>query len=259
MAQGTQGVVRGTARVMWLRPHNEAQGKAGMGVRFVRLEPGSARVIEELIAHATSSGSRTQSDGPGARAVSEEPSVILTAERTIGPVNRSSSVPPKTLRAPTLRGMRASDVRSSSPPPAERKSFDSGPPREPTGVPASGQAPDRVEAQPSGTRQPPGDHAGSHGLRERLDRVRRGDETPTASHAVPGTEPRSASQSDRTTAPDGSAINPERAQPAVQNKGLGATMHGTSVVQPSKLSGNTGTRRGSDHALGVPSPPPPPW
>ena len=176
VSSASQGVVRGTARVMWLRPHSEATGKAGMGVRFVRLEPGSARVIEELIAHANDSGTRTKSDGPEARASTEEPSVVLTAERTIGPTNRSSSVPPKGLRAPTLRGMYPTDVRSLSscaPPPKDRKAFDSGPPREP--VAHSGAAPRANDEAERRSSRPPGDRVSSHSqaLRDKHERNRR--------------------------------------------------------------------------------------
>lgn len=265
VSQATQGVVRGTARVMWLRPHSEAQGKAGMGVRFVRLEPGSARVIEELIAHANTSGTRTKSDGPEARTTLDEPAVVLTAERTIGPTNRSSSVPPKGgLRAPTLRGMYPTDVRSisSSPPAKDRKAFDSGPPREP------------AEAERRSSR-PPDDK--SQALRDRRDR-RRPDETPTTSHATeqaaapqaaatpaatpqvdpPAPAPAPAPEPDaRITAPDGSMIDPYREKEAPPARNFGATMHDAS--QPAKLSAKSGARRGSDNTLGVPSPPPPPW
>jgi hypothetical protein len=263
VSQGNQGVVRGTARVMWLRPHNEAQGKAGMGVRFVRLEPGSARAIEELIAHANTSGARTKSDGPEARSVTEEPSVVLTAERTIGPSNRSSSVPAKGLRAPTLRGMYPTDLRSSSPPPpSSERTPDPAPQREapasasdptPSAAPAvSGPAPndDRKELDTRSSR-PPSDKAVAHSQALR-DRGKRGDETPTrATAGAPG--------DDRITAPDGSAIDPWREkQPPMPNKGLGSTMHDASGAQPHKLSAS-GARRGSDNTLGVPSPPPPPW
>jgi hypothetical protein len=271
VSQATQGVVRGTARVMWLRPHNEAQGKSGMGVRFVRLEPGSARVIEELIAHANNAGSRSKSDGPEARAMTEEPSVVLTAERTIGPTNRSSSVPPKGLRAPTLRGMVPTDVRSLSsapPPPKDRKAFDSGPPREPASrapapsTPPAPHAPSTTQAEAERrSSRPPNDRAGekSKELRDRLDRSRRGDETPTdrtRTEAAASQPERGADA--RITAPDGSLIDPRREKDYVApNRSLGATMHDTS--QPAKLSTKAGPRRGSDNTLGVPSPPPPPW
>jgi hypothetical protein len=274
ISQATQGIVRGTARVMWLRPHSEATGKAGMGVRFVRLEPGSARVIEELIAHANTSGTRAKSDGPEARATTEEPSVVLTAERTIGPTNRSSSVPPKGLRAPTLRGMYPTDVRSissSAPPPKDRKAFDSGPPREPAAA-HSGPAPRANDEAERRSSRPPGDKVSSHSQALRDKVIRRGDETPTGSHrteqpasreTAPEASPAAAAAAPaadpdaRITAPDGSAFDPHREKDApAPARSLGATMHDT--VQPTKLS-KSGPRRGSDNTLGVPSPPPPPW
>lgn len=270
VSQTTQGVVRGTARVMWLRPHNEALGKAGMGVRFVRLEPGSARVIEELIARATTAGGLARSDGPEARTMSDEPAVVLTAERTIGPTNRASSVPPKSLRAPTLRGLQAADVRSSAPPAPSRDERErevqvAREPAEPRPAAAStpsskapGSSPPRSLAERRSSRPPldKADKASAQELRERLDRARRPDETPAQAQRVE----RLPEDDDRTTEPDGSAIDPHRGREATAGKSLGATIHdATPLSVPTKLSANAGARRGSDHALGVPSPPPPPW
>jgi hypothetical protein len=266
-----QGVVRGTARVMWLRPHNDAQGKAGMGVRFVRLEPGSARVIEELIAAAGPRASRVPSEGPQARAMTEEPSVVLTAERTIGPTNRSSSVPPKGLRAPTLRGMYPADVRSanSSAPPSD-------PPKqaEPS-TPPTGAEPGRESARAASV-------DASSALRERIDRNKKDSAPPVvvsqplaAAHPVAAAQPAKPSRNpaaatlfgnsspvpmpaDRTTAPDGSVVTSARPN-ASPNNNKGATVHDLTPPPPPGMSAPGGQRRGSDHALGVPSPPPPPW
>jgi hypothetical protein len=271
-----QGVVRGTARVMWLRPHNDAQGKAGMGVRFVRLEPGSARVIEELIAAAGTRTSKIPSEGPQARAIMEEPSVVLTAERTIGPTNRSSSVPPKGLRAPTLRGMYPADVRS------------------PSGGTPSSDAPKSADPAPATTQQATSDEPAresaraasadaSSALRERIDRNKKDSGPPGAVQPAQSAKParnfaaatlfgnsspmptpplsvQDASAVDRTTAPDGSmpAISGS-ARPAATASNKGATVHDLSPPPPPGMSAAGGARRGSDHALGVPSPPPPPW
>ncbi len=46
----TPGKIRGVARVVWLRRHADDSGPGGMGVKFVKLEPGSKEVIGSLIA-----------------------------------------------------------------------------------------------------------------------------------------------------------------------------------------------------------------
>jgi len=92
------GKIRGVARVVWLRREPNEYGPSGMGVKFVKLEPGSketiTRVVQELAAagiHAQSVSaapeSRTKppivrSDAPATRAIDALPQ---TPSGTPGP------------------------------------------------------------------------------------------------------------------------------------------------------------------------------
>lgn len=48
--------IRGVARVVWLRREDSDNGPSGMGVKFVKLEPGSRELIAQIIRNLTEAG-----------------------------------------------------------------------------------------------------------------------------------------------------------------------------------------------------------
>jgi len=50
------GVIRGIGRVVWLRSEADEYGPSGMGVKFVKLEPGSSEVITRMVQDLTDAG-----------------------------------------------------------------------------------------------------------------------------------------------------------------------------------------------------------
>jgi hypothetical protein len=92
--------IRGTGRVVWQRAKSDARGPAGMGVRFVRLEPGCAEALESLIEQLGRERKPSGSTTPRANGVSSTPPPL--------PANSNSSSPPA----------RSGAAASSNPPPA---------------------------------------------------------------------------------------------------------------------------------------------
>ena len=68
---GATGTIRGVARVVWLREHSSDGQPAGMGVKFVKLEPGAREVIagilEQLGAEIATTATRARPPAPPAR------------------------------------------------------------------------------------------------------------------------------------------------------------------------------------------------
>jgi uncharacterized protein (TIGR02266 family) len=55
-ADGQTAPMRGVARVVWQRMSGERERPSGMGLKFVRLEAGTAETIEQLIREAQLQG-----------------------------------------------------------------------------------------------------------------------------------------------------------------------------------------------------------
>ncbi|MBN1653985.1 MAG: PilZ domain-containing protein [Deltaproteobacteria bacterium] len=72
--------IRGVARVVWVRRADLAQGPAGMGVKFIKLEPGSEKLIERIIEKAGSLS--TTADADAAVAQQERPETEPAAQET---------------------------------------------------------------------------------------------------------------------------------------------------------------------------------
>jgi Tfp pilus assembly protein PilZ len=94
--------IRGVGRVVWLRRESTEHGPAGMGVKFVKLEPGSKELITDLV-------KRLAEAGIEARSISAAP------EMTQGLSGGQSQ--PRALAAskPAAAGVSSTPARSSSP------------------------------------------------------------------------------------------------------------------------------------------------
>ena len=97
---------RGTARVVWQRSKPDPRGPAGMGVRFVHLEPASREALSKLVARVAQSPSSMPAPNPMLRAPATEAraSVLPIVElnggaQGLGGPDRSA------LSPPTLRGV----------------------------------------------------------------------------------------------------------------------------------------------------------
>lgn len=87
--------IRGVARVVWLRRDANEYGPSGMGVKFVKLEPGSretiTRIVQELSAagvepQSMSSAPESRGKPPGVHAASARPAIPSAAQQALVPV-----------------------------------------------------------------------------------------------------------------------------------------------------------------------------
>lgn len=88
--QSSEQKIRGVARVVWLRREPSEHGPSGMGVKFVKLEPGSRELIEQIVA-------RLAEAGVEARSVSAAPEHRLAAA---GGIAATASLSPEPLASP---------------------------------------------------------------------------------------------------------------------------------------------------------------
>lgn len=149
IASGPADKFTGTARVIWQRNKADPRGPAGMGVRFIRLEPGSREAVMRLIEQ---SGAENGAKGPSSRPPPRKsiPPVEVARPLSISgaPISLETARPDggtdsisRGLRVPTLRNVTM----------------------ESAGKPSSALPPSSAAAR-----------AESSVLRERLDRTRRG-------------------------------------------------------------------------------------
>jgi hypothetical protein len=124
--------IRGVARVVWLRREANENGPAGMGVKFVKLEPGSRELIEGIV-------QRLAEAGVQARSMSAAPENLAAAAVGGGVAATTSQPAPQALRL----------VHSSAPPAA-----DSG--EGPAASGASAPEPTRSDAPAAEAEQPLG-------------------------------------------------------------------------------------------------------
>jgi hypothetical protein len=258
--------IRGTGRVVWQRGKSDQRGPAGMGVRFVRLEPGCAEALEALLdqlglerrpSSAPPPREKKSSRPPPREPASDRPGQATQLIVPAVPINPLSPSPTgitqqgmgatrsRALHYPTLRGIPASSVppapdvlqtglassavngsSGSTEPPSARAT-------EPDGVdarsrssplppnlnktlpghtsitgspfPPSKSAPPPAPVAILRSTVPPSERAGAGGLRERLDRTRRG--VPPPPSTPPSDEPPSS-------APPREAPHPSRTQAA---------------------------------------------
>jgi uncharacterized protein (TIGR02266 family) len=123
ISAGAEDTFSGTARVVWQRTKADPRGPAGMGVRFIRLEPGSREVVMRLVARLAAE--QNPGSSPPARRSSRPPKTkSQPAANTARPQSDSTNLgatqqgigsrsEPSGLRAQTLRGIA---VQSGSPP-----------------------------------------------------------------------------------------------------------------------------------------------
>lgn len=121
----------GTARVVWQRNKADQRGPAGMGVRFIRLEPGSREVVMRLVARLAAE--QNPGSSPPARRSSRPPKQkSVPSAKAAEPISESTNLgatqqgigarsEPSGLRAATLRGISvpSGTQPSLSPPPHE--------------------------------------------------------------------------------------------------------------------------------------------
>ena len=111
--------IRGVARVVWQRRETNENGPSGMGVKFVKLEPGSRELIENIVQRLADAGvqARSVSDAPEHRlamAAGAATSTSTSAARAVQLVDSST---------PATSDAQAADRWSPSieaPPPATR-------------------------------------------------------------------------------------------------------------------------------------------
>jgi PilZ domain len=95
----SEAKIRGVARVVWLRREANEHGPSGMGVKFVKLEPGSRELIEEIVARLAEAGvqARSVSAAPEQRLAAAGGAAATFAEPApaASPVKLVPSTPPE--------------------------------------------------------------------------------------------------------------------------------------------------------------------
>lgn len=140
---GESDKIRGVGRVVWLRSEPNEHGPAGMGVKFVKLEPGSKELIGELV-------TRLAEAGIEARNISAPPETVAAARRApevATPVSSPGSIPsaavrssiPAATRSPAPGALGASANRSPMPAIATARAP----------IPAGGRTPTPAASVPS--------------------------------------------------------------------------------------------------------------
>jgi hypothetical protein len=140
---GESEKIRGVGRVVWLRSEPNEHGPAGMGVKFVKLEPGSKELIGELVQQLAEAGIE-------ARNISAPPETAAAARRApevATPVSSPGSIPsaaahssiPSATRSPATSALGASANRSPMPAIATARSP----------IPAVGRTPTPAASTPS--------------------------------------------------------------------------------------------------------------
>jgi len=191
---GGAEAIRGTARVVWQRSKSGPRGQAGMGVRFVRLEPGGREALESLLGQLAGSvppkprnrpsdrqttmviaptpGSGVTQQGMGAarlRTVHYPTLRGVPAATAVSPASRPSS-PERAGRSAASRDTDAEVTGSRSTRPETKAAAHSPFPPTPSSPPPAVFVPSANDTLPSVA----GQANGTGPPRERLDRTRRG-------------------------------------------------------------------------------------
>ncbi|MET0386007.1 MAG: PilZ domain-containing protein [Polyangiales bacterium] len=102
--EGTK--IRGVARVVWLRREPNEYGPSGMGVKFVKLEPGSREIIARVVQELAAAGIKAAS-------ISTAPESRITT-RSAAPTARPAPEPERSV-APTSVSSRPTAITSDKP------------------------------------------------------------------------------------------------------------------------------------------------
>jgi hypothetical protein len=158
--------IRGVARVVWLRREPSEHGPSGMGVKFVKLEPGSRELIEQIVARLAEAGveARSVSAAPEHRLAAAAGGVATTAslspEPAPSPVRLVPSTPPsepqEASKAEAPAPREGAEVAASRVQPAQ-KSVEEAQPRAVAAAPAAREAVDdtRSSIGSTGSSRPP--------------------------------------------------------------------------------------------------------
>ncbi len=131
------GRIRGVVRVMWVRHEAAGSGRpAGMGLRFLNLEPGSEALIDDVLARGDigTSGRRARSDPPEQRPDSQRPKLVAVATiREVHTPDTSAKAKPHKSLTKTLIATPRPPVPPKAPDPsavpdASTKTISSSPP-----------------------------------------------------------------------------------------------------------------------------------
>jgi len=77
--------IRGVARVVWLRREGNENGPSGMGVKFVKLEPGSRELIDKIVRRLSEAGVHARTITSAAPEGGASPSLQPAADSPVGP------------------------------------------------------------------------------------------------------------------------------------------------------------------------------
>ncbi|HMI92259.1 MAG TPA: PilZ domain-containing protein [Polyangiales bacterium] len=96
---------RGTARVVWQRSKPDPRGPAGMGVRFVHLEPASREALSKVVARVAQSPASMPAASPAHRSPATETRAAVLPIVELGGPPSGMADKRSALAAPTLRGV----------------------------------------------------------------------------------------------------------------------------------------------------------
>lgn len=148
-----QAKIRGVARVVWQREVPSDEGPRGMGVKFVKLEPGSREVIDRLVKKL------------GGGSIRPEAEEVAQQRRSLAPGARASIPAPAPQVEAPVPHVQAQAPQQPDPRPSAAGSMR---PSAPATEAASGREPSQD--------RPKKPRADAADLRERLERTRRSSE-----------------------------------------------------------------------------------
>jgi uncharacterized protein (TIGR02266 family) len=236
-----ESVLSGVGCVVWRRELEPGAvavpGKAaGMGVKFLKLEPGARTVLERLLATKANAGKSYESEPEGALPAGIAVDASLNAS---APTAKAPAAPSVVPQAPSVVPAAPSVVPASPSKVAPAGSVKERP--LPPSIPRSPSVPLFPEDRPLAEAAPPSVARPATSATAALRDARLGDPRRRTEESVAGTRP---------AAPGSGSIAPKPAIPALAPKFSGT---GLAAVDPSAPRATFAARRGS---LGATPPPP---
>jgi uncharacterized protein (TIGR02266 family) len=118
--------IRGVARVVWLRRDANEYGPSGMGVKFVKLEPGSKETITRIVQELSAAGVEAQSVSSAPESRGKPPGVHAASARLVVQPATQAAVVAVTVEAPSAAPVQPAEPALASAAPLLERAAEAG-------------------------------------------------------------------------------------------------------------------------------------